>query len=504
LVEGTEDFIINPPDYQNRIRDIKELYIQFYSLTFEVESNLLKILHRYLELYDLLYMKDVLYTVVKELVNNAIKANLKRVYFDEKKLDISSPEEYRRGMETFKDEVYGDERRDFDQLKKNKKIVRVSFIAQADKMIIHVINNVPILDEELVKIDARAKKAYNYNDISEAFEDVLDDSEGAGLGLIMALMLFKNSGLPRETFTVLRKNNQTVAAIKIPQMINRTDIHVKIADEVVREVENIPAFPGSIREIQKLCANPDSSIKIIAENIKRDASLTANLMKIANSAGYMSVNRADTIEEAVMKIGMKGINTLLVASGVQNIMESRYKKFEAQWINSYKNAFYAQRIALEYKMNAITEHAYLAALMAHIGNIILLTIRPEIGEKIREIVGIKGLSDTSLFEEISLGMSHSTLSSAILRKWNFNEALVQAVEYHHRPHVAPEKYRELTYCVYLSSAFLDIEERKTRYELLDEEVLTFFRLGERENFNKLMARVKKQYQEQTSGSRPQQ
>ncbi len=494
--ERKEDFIIKPANYKEAVKESKELYIQFYFLTPEVESNLMRILHRFLERYDLLYMKDVLYTVLKELVNNAIKANLKRVYFSKKGIDIDDKTSYRNGMETFKDETYGAEKSEFEELKTSKKIVRVSFIAHSDKMIIHVINNSPILEEELAKVDARSKKAYKYDDISEAFNDVLDDSEGAGLGLIMAMMLFKSIGLPRETFRIAKKNDLTIAAINVPQIIDRTGIHSMIAEEIMKEVESIPALPASIREIQRILANPDSTIKEIADSIKRDPSLTANLMKIANSAGYLTINRVETIEDAVKKIGIKGINSLVIASGVQDIIEARYKKFESLWKNSYKTAFYAQKLAMTFKIHNIVEFVYLSALLTDIGSMVLLAVKPENAEKVKELVGYKGMNDASLLEEIGLGMSHSTLGSAILNKWNFNEALVKSVEFHHRPHMAPEKYRELIYCVYLASSFIDIEDRKNRYEFLDEDVLDYFKISNRENCEKLHNAIKDAYQQQ--------
>lgn len=490
-------YILNPPDYKHAIIEGKEVYIQFYYAQPEVESLLIKILHRHLEKFDILYIKDMLLTVVKELVNNAVKANIKRIYFKERNLDINNIGNYREGMETFKDDTYGAQIPDFDKLAASKMVVRVSFLSRNDNILVHVINNSPILDEELKKIDARIKKAYKYTDISEAFDDVLDDSEGAGLGLIMALMLFKNAGLPAESFRVMRREKLTLATITIPRNLSRVDLHARIANEIVSEIESLPSFPAHIKEIQRLCAIPESKIKDISDQIKRDPGLTTNILKIANSAGYMTINRVETIEEAVMKIGLKGINTLLVASGVQRIMESRYKKFESIWKNSYKAAFYAQRIAMHVKKANLIEFVYLAALLSAIGKLVILSIKPEVAEKIRQLVGVKGLGDTGLLEEISLGISHSTLGGYILKKWNFNEALIKTVEYHNRPHMAPEKYRDLIYIVYLSNTFIDIEMNRSRFEVVDESVLEHFNLSNREEFLSLYNLMKQAYEVQS-------
>lgn len=474
-----------------------DVYLQFYHVTPEVESLLTKILHRFLEQYDILYIKDILLTVLRELVNNAVKANMKRLYFFEKKLDINDRESYKLGMKKFKEEAYEKRLVDFDGLATAKLVVRASFIFRNGNFIIHVINNSPILDVELQKINARIKQANTYNNIYEAFDDALDDSEGAGLGLIVATMLFKNSGFPANPVKIMRREKLTVATVTIPVDHILKERQTLVAGEITNEIESLPSFPAHIKEIQRLCFNPETKIKEISDRIKRDPGLTTNILKIANSAGYMTINRVETIEEAVLKIGMKGINTLIVASGVQKIMESRYKKFEAMWKHSHRAAFYSQRIAIQYKKVRLVEFVYLAALLSEIGRLVILSIKPEISEKIKGLVGIKGIGDSGVLEEMSLGISHSTLGSMILKKWGFNEALVNTIEYHKRPHLAPEQYRDLIYIVYLSTVLLDIEMNRIKYEVLDEDVLEYFQIARREEFMALHNMLKQAYEVQS-------
>jgi HD-like signal output (HDOD) protein len=486
--------ILNPTDYKEAIRNGEDFYIQFSLFTPDVEEVVHKTLHRYLENYDLLYMKDMLLTTVKEFINNAVKANAKRLFFIQNQLDIKSKEEYIKGMETFKEEVFVQDSPILQALPQANYIVRVFFKVLPERLRVSVINNTPILEEELKKVESRIKKAYQYSDITEAFEDVLDDSEGAGLGLIMALMLFKNVGFPRESFSITTDGKITMVKLVVPKYTDSTELQLKVAEEILDEIQNIPSFPENIIEIQRLCANPDSTIREIAESIKRDPGLTTALLKLANSAGYITIKRVETIEEAVKIIGTKGVNTLLVASGVQRIMESRYKKFEAIWKTSYQTAFYAQRIAMQLKRTKLSEFAYLSALLSDLGRIVLLSIKPEDTAKIIEITGNKHIADTNILEEITLGISHSTLASLICRKWKFNEALVKTIEYHHRPHMAPEKYRDLVFTVYLAYMFSEIENRNSRFEMVDEDVLEYFNLTNKKNFEMLHNILKDAYQ----------
>ncbi len=492
----TKHYTIQPHDYKAAIASEADFYIQFHTLTPETEGAIIKSIHRYLENYDLTYIKNQIINIVKELVNNAIKANLKRIFFKIKDLDINKTEDYRTGMENFKEEAYEGTDDYFSKLETSNLVVRVSFKSTDNYLYINVINNVPILDTEISKINARIKKAYKYKDISEAFDEVLDDSEGAGLGLIMALMIFKNIGMPPDAFKIYRKNDLTIAAIAIPQDMDRIRSRVQVAEVLLKELKEIPAFPENILHIQKLCANPDATIKEIATAISMDPGLTTSILKLANSAGYFTIKKTETIEDAVKIIGVKGINTLLLATGVYKVLDARYKRSETVWKDSYKRAAYAQKISIQMNRTKSGEFTYLAALLSDIGYIVMYSLKSPILKKLQHLAGFKGIDDSALLEEISLGLSHSTLGGMIFSKWKFNESLVKTIEFHHRPHMAPDNLKQIIYIIYLADCLVEIDKNRFRYEFIDEDVLKYFNLMDQKVFSILHKTLRESYDSQ--------
>jgi len=480
----SKDFFIKPEDYKKAITSGTDFFIQFQRFIPEVEYQIVKMIHRYLEHYDLLYHKEAIISTVKELINNAIKANLKRLYFETSNLNINDIKDYRLGMEKFKDEVFQNHESEFMQsLQQSKYVVRTSFSVNNDNLVISIINNNPILESEIAKIKSRVNKAYKYQDIAEVFTDVLDDSEGAGLGLIMTLMVLKNSGFPQNVFTISRNDTLTSINLTIPVKAINPEMHVRITEEIMKEVDEIPALPDNIKEIRQIIRDPDSDMKEIAKTISRDPGLTASIIKLANSAGYVTMNKLETIDEAVKIIGINGINTLLIATGVQKVVENRYKRYETVWNNSYKRAFYAQLITK--RINESTRlggQAYLSALLADIGKIVMLSLETDLIEKIKTMTGFKGTLDSSLIEEISLGISHNSLGAVICKKWNFNESLITTIELIHRPHRAENQYKNLIYTVYLADMMVEIENNKFKFELIDDTVLDFFKLDDKKKF----------------------
>jgi HD-like signal output (HDOD) protein len=263
----------------------------------------------------------------------------------------------------------------------------------------------------------------------------------------------------------------------------QTESRKKIAGEILKEIEELPAFPDNIKLIQDLCSDPDVDMKEIADTISLDAGLASSILKLANSAGYVTSSKIDTIEEAVRIIGIKGINTLLLASGVTNVIESKYKRYEIIFKDSYKRAYYAQKLSIQMKRSKLTDFAYLAGLLANLGRIIMLAISSEQMERLKEIAGFKGIDDSDMLEEISIGLSHSTLGSMIAARWNFNNTLIKAIEFHQRPYMAPEKHKPIVYIVYLADVFVNIENKKSRFDIVDEDVLEFFKIKDEKSFN---------------------
>ncbi len=489
-------YILKLPDYLKSIKNNQLFSMQFDIFSHEAEAVFMKIIHRLVEKHDILYLKEILITVIREIITNAVKANTKRLYFKIMNLDINKTEDYRMGMDTFKRDVYAGKADIFNKLKHENLFVKIIFKNYNNSVGISIINNSPILEEERRKIEWRIRKAYSYNEISDAFDDVMDDSEGTGLGLIFALMLCKNAGFPRETFQIKCENNLTIATITIPLNSNSGKHDLKIANEVIKELEKLPSFPENILEIQKICSDPESTVEQISESIKNDPNLTSSLLKMANSAGYMTLRNTATLEDAVKLIGIKTINSLLVASGVEKIFNSRYKKFGDIWQNSYKAAFYAQKMAIQTKQIKFNELIYQSTLLSDIGKIILLSIEHSCLNKMHEVAGSKVAENTSLLEEISLGISHATLGGLICEKWKFNELVVNIIKYHNRPHVAPDKYKSLVYLVYLAYSLIDIENRRLRFEILDEDVLDYYNINDKGKFELLHRTLKNTYETQ--------
>ena len=76
----------------------EEVSISFQYVSREIDIALNSLLAKALARIDLLFLYETLEAILREVVQNAVKANMKRVWFKSHGLDIDSDEDYAEGM----------------------------------------------------------------------------------------------------------------------------------------------------------------------------------------------------------------------------------------------------------------------------------------------------------------------------------------------------------------------------------------------------------------------
>jgi len=172
---------------RNAARKQEPYAVKTYTMPHETEILMEQILEVFLQEMGQHDLKDALAYCLRELAVNAKKANTKRVYFHEKDLSLDKETDYKTGMETFKAETL--DNIDY-YLKKQKEAglyVRVVYHVRGTNLHIYVINNAPMTRKEQIRVFDRIARSRAFKSLEEALTTVLDDSEGAGLGIVLFL-----------------------------------------------------------------------------------------------------------------------------------------------------------------------------------------------------------------------------------------------------------------------------------------------------------------------------
>ncbi len=420
---------------------------------------------------DKAFLLDTVITILREMILNAVKANAKRQFFDRLDLDINDSRIYNSGMRIFKDSIIGDLISIREEIETAPYNVTLRIKKDESGITISVTNNISILPDELDRIRERIQSGISSSDFNSSYEEVYDPTEGAGLGILLIILLLRNAGIKPNNYTILNKQKSFTSQIKIPEIIRPVEIQTEIKKQILRDVEFLPAFPENILQIQALCNNPESTIDQIASKIVIDPSLTADVLRISNSAGFITGKRIKNINEAIMLIGLRNLNSILTAAAARKILDTRFRKFEQIWQHCNKVAFYSRGLAAALGLNGIVDHVFISGLLHDIGKIVLLSTDQTLLNRLSEIVADKKIRSSTILEEISIGISHSSIGALIANKWNFPDYLIDAINYHHSPLDAEESYAPIVAIVYSANLFAGIESRKYAFTYMENEIL---------------------------------
>jgi putative nucleotidyltransferase with HDIG domain len=492
---GSQEIAVDEEKVKKAIQSGIPLTITTFTLPHEIEIYIEQLLAVFLKFVDQAQLKDYIVYIIQELAVNAKKANTKRVYFLEKNLNLEDPEDYKAGMENFKEETLGNIAH-YLQIQKEKGLyIKLILQAKRDIIFIEVRNNVAVTKTELIRIHDKLARSRQFDSLEDALSQVLDSSEGAGLGLVILVLMLKKMGLDEDCFDILSTEKETIARIIIPLAKTKVENLAILSNTIVNSVNSLPQFPENILRIQQLIADPDSDMGSIARQISMDPAMTADLLKLVNSAQYMMAKKVDNIFEAAKMVGIKGIRNLLYSYGTQKILGDDTDDKRKLWKHSHQVGFYAYNLARNFhsKDRTVLDDAHVAGILHDMGKIIFSKAHPELLDKIRNFCIEKGLP-ASTFEELSAGMNHAEIGALVAEKWNFPESLVCAIRYHHDPFSAPQEFRALTETVYLANMLCEYENGAVDFEQFESPVLEAINLSSKERLDAILLRFQKDFQ----------
>ena len=184
------------------------LSITTYTLPREMEAYIDSVLKAFLNELNQDQMSEYLTYCLNELLVNSKKANTKRIFFKQKNLDIFNEEQYSEGIKSFKSETLSNIRYYLDLQKKAGLYVKFVLQARNNKIKIEVRNNSELTVEEYKRMHDKLSRAQQYTSVDQAMTQVLDETEGAGLGLIIMILMLEKIGLTEENFQILCENGE--------------------------------------------------------------------------------------------------------------------------------------------------------------------------------------------------------------------------------------------------------------------------------------------------------
>lgn len=224
----------------------------------------------------------------------------------------------------------------------------------------------------------------------------------------------------------------------------------------IEQIENLPTLPEVANKLLKIINDPTTTAVDVANLISRDLSLTSKVLRLANSAFYGIPRTVTTVQNAVVILGLKVINTMVFSITVvkmfpgdgRNELFSR-KKF---WAHSLACAVLSRQLALRMRKFTLfdPEECFCAGLIHDIGRIVLDQFFHENFIKAIKASAEKKIplvdAETSVF-----GFSHQEVGDWLTSRWELPQDIRIPIVYHHNPSKT-EYAREITTLVHLADS----------------------------------------------------
>lgn len=202
-----------------------------------------------------------------------------------------------------------------------------------------------------------------------------------------------------------------------------------------------------------LTDDPNSTAKDLNDVISQDQSLTASVLRLANSAYYGFPRRISTVTEAIILLGFNAIRGLVLAASVHDVLNremSGYALGQGElWRHSYACGIGARIIARRVKF-PIIDQAFTAGLLHDIGKVVLNFFLQDVYQEVTRRIE-KEKVPFMVAEATVLGFDHAAVGARVAEAWNLPVELAEPIAYHHQPMAAPN-HRRLAAIVHVSDA----------------------------------------------------
>ncbi|MGV8074895.1 MAG: HDOD domain-containing protein [Syntrophobacteraceae bacterium] len=215
------------------------------------------------------------------------------------------------------------------------------------------------------------------------------------------------------------------------------EVDSRALSAITARIDSFPALPITVNQVIRLTANPRSTTEDLEKVIITDQSLTATILKLANSAFFGYSRKVGSLDQALKILGFSEIRNLVLAKAVF----SSFRKLNGTaqfdiarfWEHSFLCGLAARLLGKAFKKGG--DDLFVAGLIHDIGKLLIYVALPAEFTRIMEAAGTLN-SSTHAVERNIVGCAHDEVGMSLLDRWLFPENLIEAVHFHHRPEQA--------------------------------------------------------------------
>jgi len=211
--------------------------------------------------------------------------------------------------------------------------------------------------------------------------------------------------------------------------------------QIISNKTRFPSPPQICLKVLEIIQDENFTLHDLAQVISADPSLSANLLRVANTPHYNHSGHISSVEKAVAVLGVNAVKIIALSFvAYTEFQTDTANSFESDlfWRRALTSAVAAEQISLS--QGGSSGDIFLIALLQDIGCLMINNWRPQEYRNLIKSIGDDTSSQLKLEQEL-FGFDHSTIGSELLKSWNYPEELYMPLRFHHSRDTAPLHYR---------------------------------------------------------------
>jgi len=198
------------------------------------------------------------------------------------------------------------------------------------------------------------------------------------------------------------------------------------------KAKTLPSLPLTVVALGEAVQDERCSVDRVLGILSRDPSLSATLLRLANSALYAGEGSVMDLRTAVLRLGFDAVANLGTGAAViRTLKGGTHLDALKLWQHSVAVGLTAKGVCILAKRHGQSETAFLAGLLHDIGKIALDTCFPE--EYVLVLQKVAAGATFVEAERETLGLDHAEAGSLLAADWSFPQAIVDVIRDHHDP-----------------------------------------------------------------------
>lgn len=238
---------------------------------------------------------------------------------------------------------------------------------------------------------------------------------------------------------------------------------------ILSNIDSLPTLPTVYQELMQETNSEDFSLKRVGEIVARDASLSANILKLINSPFWGLSRKIMTPEQATSLLGFDVIKGLVLSTDIFHQLNVE----ENPLFSPSKFLAYCQKAsALSKKImkdiGGSKEECDLASIAGMLNDLGRLILFANFNASYSTVITMSSEQKRPLqiVEREMIGVTHADIAAYLLGIWGLEKQVVEAIAYHHTPILAPTRTPTVLTAVAAANAILDEAEGDSPADVL--------------------------------------